>query len=279
MLTIIKGRIPMSDKIPIDLGSVQKTLFLPLWGRAEETRKSNPMLLDPAAVRIMEQVDFNFSQAAETIDDLTKIAWIKRSLISDQVIRKFLQEHPEGTVVNIGCGLDTTFDRVDNGTVRWYDLDMPDTIQLRKRFFEESEHRTMIASSFLETEWLDELLVRGNVFFLSAGVFYYFEENTIKDFVLELVNRFPGSELLFDACSPLGLKIANKKVVESAGLDQTSHLVWGLENRETLLEWHERIRIINTFHYYKSDIPGLRNKLMGTVSDILGIQYMIHLGL
>jgi len=269
----------MSDKIPIDLGSVQKTLFLPLWGRAEETRKSNPMLLDPAAVRIMEQVDFNFSQAAETIDDLTKIAWIKRSLISDQVIRKFLQEHPEGTVVNIGCGLDTTFDRVDNGTVRWYDLDMPDTIQLRKRFFEESEHRTMIASSFLETEWLDELLVRGNVFFLSAGVFYYFEENTIKDFVLELVNRFPGSELLFDACSPLGLKIANKKVVESAGLDQTSHLVWGLENRETLLEWHERIRIINTFHYYKSDIPGLRNKLMGTVSDILGIQYMIHLGL
>jgi O-methyltransferase involved in polyketide biosynthesis len=163
--------------------------------------------------------------------------------------------------------------------VRWYDLDMPDTIQLRKKFFGGNERRTMIASSFLETGWLEDLTVSGNVFFLSAGVFYYFEENTIRDFVLELVSRFPGSELLFDVCSPLGLKIANKKIIESSGLDESSHLIWGLENKDTLMEWDERIRILNIFPYYQDQVPGLRNRIMGWISDRLGIQYMIHLGL
>ncbi|MBN1267413.1 MAG: class I SAM-dependent methyltransferase [Anaerolineales bacterium] len=269
----------MTAKIPVNLGSVQKTLFLPLWGRAWETIKAEPMLVDPTAVRILEQVDLDFSQTARKMDDLTQIAWIKRSLISDRVIREFLQKVPDGTVVNIGCGLDTTFERVDNGRLRWYDLDMPDVIKLRSLFMEENKRRSMIASSFLDTWWLEEITVEENVFFLAAGIFYYFEEDTIKEFVLRLVDRFPGSELLFDASSPIGVRVANKKVIENSGLDEKSNLVWGLEKKEDLLAWHERLRILHTYYYYQSHVHGLRNKLMGLLSDYLGIQYMIHLGL
>ena len=269
----------MTEKIEITLGNVQKTLFLPLWGRAVETQKKHPLLVDETAVSIIQQVDFDFSKVAQNIDTLSQIAWIKRSLICDQVIERFLEKYPTGTVVNIGCGLDTTFERTDNGRLKWYDLDLPDVISLRQQFVKESARRKFVAASFLEHQWLEDLEVQDNVLFISAGVFYYFDEATIKEFVLRLVAKYPGSELLFDVSSPMGVKIANQKVVESSGLDENSHLVWGVERKEDLLEWDERISLIDTYFYYQGRVEGLRNILLGRLSDILGIQYMLHLGL
>jgi O-methyltransferase involved in polyketide biosynthesis len=269
----------MTDRININLGNVQKTLFLPLWGRAMETGKRSPMLVDETAVRIIDQVEYDFSQMTRSMDELSQIAWIKRSLICDQVIKKFLESYPEGTVVNIGCGLDTTFERVDNGKLKWYDLDLPDVIELRRKFIQESERRKFISSSFLEKEWLENIEVRGNVLFIAAGVFYYFEESQIRDFVIRLADKYSGSEMLFDVSSPVGVRVANKKVVESAGLDEKSHLKWGLENRKVIPAWDSRIKIIRTYHYFRTLRIGLRNILMGALSDYLGIQYMLHLKL
>jgi O-methyltransferase involved in polyketide biosynthesis len=269
----------MTDRVSIHLGDVQKTLILPLWGRAVETRKKKPLLVDETAVKIIDLVDYDFSQITQNIDDLSQIAWIKRSLICDRVIKEFLQSYPEGTFVNIGCGLDTTYERIDNGKLKWYDLDLADVIELRKKFVKENERRKFIATSFLEQEWLENIEVRGNVLFVAAGVFYYFEESEIKEFIIRLLDRFPGSEMIFDVCSPIGVKVANKKVVESSGLDEKSYLIWGLENKKDILAWDSRIRIISTHYYFRTLRIGLRNFLMGTLSDFLGIQYMIHLGL
>ena len=269
----------MSDRVNINLGNVQKTLFLPLWGRAVETKKRNPLLVDETAVKIIDQVDYDFSQITQNMDELSQIAWIKRSLICDQVIKKFLTSFPEGTIVNVGCGLDTTFERTDNGKLKWYDLDLPDVIELRKKFVKESARRKFIAASFLEKDWLEHIEVKGNVLFIAAGVFYYFEEQQIKDFIIRLIDKYPGSEMLFDVCSPIGVRIANKKVVESSGLDKRSHLTWGIENKKDILAWDSRIKIIGTFYYFRTLRIGLRNILMGMLSDFLGIQYMLHLKL
>ena len=269
----------MSDRVNINLGNVQKTLFLPLWGRAVETRKRSPLLVDETAVKIIDQVDYDFSQITQNMDDLSQIAWIKRSLICDQVIKKFLVSFPEGTIVNMGCGLDTTFDRIDNGKLKWYDLDLPDVIELRRKFIKENERRKFIASSFLEKGWLENIEVKGNVLFIAAGVFYYFKEHQIKDFIIRLADQYPGSEMFFDVCSPVGMRIANKKVVESSGLDEKSHLTWGLENKKDILTWDSRIKIIGTYYYFRTLRIGLRNILMGMLSDFLGIQYMLQLKL
>jgi O-methyltransferase involved in polyketide biosynthesis len=269
----------MTDRVNINLGNVQKTLFLPLWGRAVETRKRKPLLVDKTAVKIIGQVDYDFSQMTQNLDELSQIAWIQRSLICDEVIRKFLTSHPEGTVVNVGCGLDTTFERTDNGKLKWYDLDLPDVIELRRKFIQESERRKFLAASFLEKEWLEKIEVKGNVLFIAAGVFYYFEERQIKDFIIRLINKYPGSEMLFDVASPIGVRVANKKVVESSGLDERSHLKWGLENKKDIPAWDSRIKIIRTYYYFRTLRMSLRNILMGMLSDYLGIQYMLHLKL
>jgi O-methyltransferase involved in polyketide biosynthesis len=269
----------MANQININLGNVQKTLFLPLWGRAVETKKRKPLLVDETAVKIIDQVDYDFSQMTQNMDELSQIAWIKRSLICDQVIKNFLTIYPEGTIVNVGCGLDTTFERADNGKLKWYDLDLADVIELRRKFIQESERRKFIASSFLEKEWLENIEVNGNVLFIAAGVFYYFEEHQIKDFIIRLADKYPGSEMLFDVCSPIGVRVANKKVVESSGLNERSHLTWGVENKKDIPAWDSRIKIIRTYYYFRTLRIGVRNILMGALSDFLGIQYMLHLKL
>jgi O-methyltransferase involved in polyketide biosynthesis len=269
----------MNHKVKIDLGYVQSTLFLPLWGRAVESRKKNPMLVDQKALEIMDTVDYDFSLMTKNLQEISQIAWIKRALICDQVIRQFLSRYPDGTIVNIGCGLDTTFERIDNGKVRWYDLDMPDVINLRRQFIAENDRRKFISSSFLEKDWLDQLEVKGNILFISAGVFYYFNEEQIKKFFILLAGRFPDCELLFDVCTPAGVRIANKQVIKSIGLGEKSFLIWGLKNKKELLTWDPRIKILQEYSYFRTLQNGLKMFLIGLVSDMLGMQYMLLLRL
>ena len=271
----------MSERIAVDLGNVQKTMLLPLWGRAVESKKDQPLLVDQTAVRIIDAVDYDFSPLTRNLSDLTQMAWIMRSVCIDETIKIFLQKHPDGTIVNIGCGLDTTFDRIDNGLVKWYDLDLPDVIELRRQFIQETERRKFIVASFLDESWLNGIDGRECVLFIAAGVFYYFEENEVKSFLIRLADRFPGCEIIFDASSPYGIKTANRLVIKRSGLDEKSFLTWGLKNAEVLTTWDKRFRILSTHYYFgvNGQHLGLRIRLIGWISDRLKIQYMVHLGM
>ena len=118
------------------------------------------MLRDQTALEIIEKVDYDFASIAENISELSQVAWIMRSIYIDEVIKNFLVQHPKATIVNIGCGMDTTFDRIDNGSLHWYDLDLPDVIELRRKFIKEGERRKFISASFLDKDWLEEIKSR-----------------------------------------------------------------------------------------------------------------------
>ena len=49
---------------------------------------------------------------------------IARTLVFDELVKEFIGRNPTATIVNIACGLDTRFYRVDNGTITWYNLDL-----------------------------------------------------------------------------------------------------------------------------------------------------------
>ena len=105
----------MENSNEINLGSVQKTLLLPLWGRAIETQKPTPLLVDRKAVSIISNIPYDFTVIAKNVPPISRISWIARSIYFDKKIKEFIDIFPEATIVNIGCGLDTTFDRMDNG--------------------------------------------------------------------------------------------------------------------------------------------------------------------
>jgi O-methyltransferase involved in polyketide biosynthesis len=266
------------EKTVMKLGGVPRTLFLPLWGRACESRKADPLLVDKKALEILDRVDFDFSTLAENISGLSQAGWIMRSICTDRVIKRLLETHPRATIVDIGCGLDTTFDRVDNGQLRWFDLDLPEVIALRKKFIPETARRKFLSASFLERDWRKEIRPAGKVLFIAAGVFYYFREEEIRGFFRSLADEFPGGEILFDVCSPLGVKTANRMVVQRAGMDERSFLVWGLEKPEEILSWDERLTFLKPIFYFGEKRLDLRIRMQGFFSDLLKIQYMIHLG-
>ena len=268
----------MNKKIKVQLGDIQRTLFMPVWARAVETQKNNPILIDKTAVKIIDSVDFDFSPMFQNVPVISQIAWIARCKRFDLIVRDFIQRHPNGTIVNIGCGLDTSYERIIDKSILWYDLDLPDVIELKNKFLNESDNRKFISSSFLDTRWFDDINIKDKVLFISTGVFVYFEESVIKDFIIKIADKFDDSELFFDVTSPKGVEIANQ-VIQKSGLDSRSFFKWGLTDKAIIQSWDNRINLIATYYTYKIDDLELsaENEQLAKISDSLDIQYMIHL--
>ncbi len=131
----------------------------------------------------------------------------------DQLVIEFLSEHPDGTVVEFGVGLDTRFDRLDNGQVTWIELDLPHVIDLREQFFESTGRRQMLRGSIAESDWIDLVLplVKGPTLFVAEGVLYFITRDQVHGLIENLVSRFAGASFVFDAQSPWFLRFSNLK--------------------------------------------------------------------
>ena len=268
----------MEQKIKITKGTVQETLLLPLWGRAYEAQKDNPRLIDKKAVECIKAIDYDFSDIEKT-QSMSQPGWVARSLHTDRLALDFIEQHPEATIVNIGCGLDTTFSRIDNGKITFYELDLPDVIELRRHFHDESERHISIASSFLDTKWFEKIEVRDGLLFLAGGVLYYFEEEQIKAFFSQVADYFGPCDFYFDSLSPLGMKIAKKQVLKKGGMGMSLDGGWGLKAAKSLEEWDERIQVISAISMSKGMYKGLplRKKLLFLIPDLLGVCSMVHM--
>ena len=186
----------MTDAEQAQLGDVQRTLFFPLLARARETARKHPLLRDPKAVELVRAIDFD---PATYDQSFMSFAVLIRTMILDWWIRQFLAAHPDGTVVELGTGLNTRFERTDNGSVHWIDLDLPDTIELRRRFFADTGRRRMLAASLLDEDWLaDAARSPGPYFFVSDGVLVYLREDDVTGTLARIAARFPGAMLAFD---------------------------------------------------------------------------------
>jgi O-methyltransferase involved in polyketide biosynthesis len=151
----------MIENSETDLFSdVEETGILTLYCKAIESQTEDPILYDEKAIEIAGKFDPYLAASGSKL--LQRIAARKldprvvghialRADKNDQYTREFLRRNPDDLVVNIGCGLDPRFFRIDNGKLRFFDLDLPEVIQL-KNFLAESKRYQMIAGSALERE-------------------------------------------------------------------------------------------------------------------------------
>lgn len=269
----------MAAKIPIALSDVQNTMLLPLWGRAFEATKPHPLLVDSAAIAMVDRIDYDFAAVAAAQAPISQVAWVLRAVCIDEVVTAFLNQHPGGTVVNLGCGLDTTFERVDNGQVRWYDLDLPEAIALRQQLVAPSPRRSMITGSVLDSDWFSQIEVADQVLFVAAGLLYYFEPEQVEAILKGLTDQFAGCEFVFDVSSPFGVAVSNKKVIDAGGLDERSYLRWGVADAGDLLTWDPRFELVETLYYFGDRARDLPPELraMGQAADSKQVQYVVHL--
>src|SRR5664280_281176 len=115
-------------------------------------------------------------------DEHYQVNWATRAYHIDSIIIKIIADFPDATIVNIGAGLDTTFQRIDNGKIFWYDLDLQDTIELRRKLIPESERNRFISKSVLDFTWCKDIeVIRSKVIFIAAGVLCYFDKESVRD--------------------------------------------------------------------------------------------------
>ena len=189
----------MVDQPAPELGDVQQTLFIPLLARAEYTRSGGPLLNDPKAVEIVTALGPDNARFGGSGSMFTVV----RTAIFDQWVGQFLLAHPDGTVVELGSGLNSRFERLDNGTLRWFDVDLPDTVAVRRRFFADSERRRTVAASVLDTSWVDAVGDAPPPYFLvSEGMLVYLQPDEAHGALRQIVDRFPGAELAIDTYPP-----------------------------------------------------------------------------
>ena len=232
------------SKTAIDkLRGAQETLLIPLWARAVEASRPEPILYDAKAVEIIASLDYDFSKFAGGRGAQTSCCL--RAAIIDGWVRQFLQEHPDGTVVEIGAGLDTRFERLDNGRVRWFDLDLPEAMEVRRRFFTESDRRTFLAQSVFEPDWID--VVRrasaGPAMFMGEGVLYYFEEERVKEIFALLARHFPGCLVAFDSHTPLSLAYSNRR---DPIRNMRARMVWAIRNIQEIATWAPGYEVVES---------------------------------
>jgi O-methyltransferase involved in polyketide biosynthesis len=186
----------MADKHQVQLGAVQETLFIPLAARARQSSRRRPALRDPKAAELVRSIAYDTAKYGRGAGGAITVL---RTAIFDSWVRAFLARHPAGTVVEIGTGLNTRFERVDNGQVHWIDLDLPDTIELRGKFFADTDRRRMVAGSVLDEQWLDiAAQLPGPYFFVAEGVLVYLPEDQVTTALAGIVARFGEAMVALD---------------------------------------------------------------------------------
>ena len=246
----------MPEKIMQSLDGVSETLLMTLYVRARESQRPNGLIKDAKAVAMVNQLACDFSRLRMQRHD--EIAVIMRMRKFDSHVRGFLARNPDAVVVHIGCGLDTRFERVDNGRVEWFDLDVPDVMELRRKLIsnESGRYHTLAASVF-DDGWLEEVnhYKPRPFMFLAEGVFPYFEEAQVKSLFLKLREHFPGSELVCDAHTPFVIWADN---LHLAFAKVKARLQWSIRQGKDVESWGEGIRLLGEWNYYEDDESPLK---------------------
>jgi O-methyltransferase involved in polyketide biosynthesis len=233
-----------------NLNEVSQTLLIPLYYRAMESQRSDALIRDHKAVELVSKLDCDFSGVQELKNEQT--FYLLRMREFDRLAQAFLAEYPDGMIVDLGCGLDTRFERIDNGQLRWYGLDLPEVIELRKELLEETPRSHFIGCSVLDFSWMDALSIQPGwpILFLAEGVLVYLEEADVRRLVQALATRFPGAELACEVYSPLVLRIHPRP-------EAVAQPRWGLKHDRDVEAWAPGIRLLSQFNYFEKPEPRL----------------------
>ncbi len=241
-----------------NLGGVAETLFMPLYVRALESERPDALIKDDHAVALIQQLNYDPAWIKKMmVDEDDKVSLILRNREFDRQARDFMARHPSAVVVHIGCGLDSRFERVDDGQVEWYDLDLPPVIELRRQLLGgETARHHLLACSALDRAWVDAVSVHHPrpFLFLAEGVLMYWTEAQVKSLVLMLRDCFPGAELVLDAFSPYLVRINNLRIRRTK---IGARYQWGLKRGQDVERWGDGIHLLDEWFPFTRPEPRL----------------------
>ena len=241
-------------KYHIEKNTVQETLVIPLFGRLVCSERFPQLFSDPEAKRICDSLDYDFAEKRKKMESAfglfgaLEVAQRQYDLRCE--VETYLQRHPKAAVVNLGCGLDDTFRKCDNGLCHGYNIDLPDVIAVRNELLPAGERERNIACDLNDPRWMEAVDASGGAVFFAAGVFYYFRTEDVKDLFSRMAERFPGAVLAFDSCNRRGAKMMRSTWLKEAGITDV-RAFFSLEDERELESWSGRFASVTAKSYMR----------------------------
>jgi len=184
------------DKIRIERGSAQESLVYPLYGRRFAAEKYPALFSDKEAAAVIERLDYAFDP--EKMPVFSALLYAVRQDIGVRQAKAYLQEFPEATIVNLGCGLDTSWAQIDNGSCRFLNIDRQETLDLRDKLMTENDRTLYMASDVFDFTWMDDVDESKGVFVLCSGVFHYCAPEKVRALMTAMADHFPKGRVCFE---------------------------------------------------------------------------------
>ena len=241
------------------ISQVSQTAILTVIARAVVTEKANAILNDPMAVLCLDRlmsispeedkkrmIKWNKMYARIQAHDAKPVA--RRTKIIDSSVDLFIAHNPNCTVVNLACGFDTRFWRIQNTDCRYVEIDLPEVVSLKREILKDELGYELIGCSILEPAWIDQVTTNGNSGFLliAEGLFYYLPRQEVIGCLQAMAGRFDRSQLILDMAAEKftrGLWKWLFRLEEAAwGLD--APFLFGINNPREIESYADGLKVI-----------------------------------
>lgn len=258
------------DYIPFE--NVSLTMLLMLYGRVMESRSPDPIIIDPQGEKIVDKINNQLlSSESKTLQMLGRFKISKRLAVHAAIRARqydlysldFMKTNPDCVIVNLGCGMDTRFWRIDNGQIIFYDLDLPEVIQFKRSLFNETDRYIMLGNSIFDQCWLDFILSHQKpVMLLAEGLFMYLPSFELKEFVTYMANRIHYGQLVAEVVHESYTRGFKKRLVDfkfkhELNFDRPVTYQFGISDSNEFEKWSPRLKLINDWSYFDSDYKKL----------------------
>lgn len=266
--------MPLNNNfISVDgLKGVSETLLLTLYMRSLETKRKDSIIQDHKAVEIVERINYNF---ARHDSELSQAIISIRTSVIDHLAQTFIDQYPNTLVVNLGAGLCTRFFRLDNGSVRWLNIDLPRVEPVWNNLIGALPRSQYFACSILDFSWMDQVkaIAAEKILFIAEGVLMFLTESEVKQLMNQVQANFAQSRMIFDS---LGIFLAEKSNLNSGDLGIDASYKWGIKNLQELQSWNQQIELLDQCYYfdrYKSRLGWL-----GVLSYLPMLRRQVQIG-
>jgi len=264
------------EKIELTKEQEGETYLPTLYGKALDYRAEDPILNDRFADEVVQRIDLDFQKKYKNIAPPCAITLPLRARQLDSWVKEFIDDHPESTVLNLGCGLDSRVFRINPPvTVRWYDVDLPDVVNLRRYLYPDRHDYEMISSSLTNLQWLDRILGDRPVVVVAEGLMMYLPEKDGVALFRRITEQFPSGQIVFDAYSRLTVRLLNfaSRFTKATAAGSRVSLPWGIDDPHELEKLVPRLKLITAVSFLT--LPELvkrmsRSRAQTKLADVMG---------
>jgi O-methyltransferase involved in polyketide biosynthesis len=192
------------------LQGVEDTLFIPLAARIFASKKFPEYFFDEKALSLEKHIPDNSIQKKSS--EYSFMASVARYYNMDRMVKNFISKQGRCNIVYLGAGLETAYYRLNNKTVNFYEVDLPEVIKVRRSVLGEDANEILIGGDLFDLNWAANIVKSVPALLIVSGVFQYFTEERVVKFIADIRNIFNNVELIFDTTNETGIRYTNRYV-------------------------------------------------------------------